>query len=250
MNAAYFVTGTDTGVGKTTAAAALLWAARNKGLSTLGIKPVASGCQRSPDGLRNEDALRLREASSIPVAYSQTNPVALEPAIAPHFAARMDGLTLDVEQLLADCRSMLAMAADFTVFEGAGGWRVPLGGKETFADLAKQLGLPVILVVDIRLGCLNHALLSAEAIANDGLVLAGWIANAAQGRDSHHDWMLDDLRMRLDCPLVGDLPHREMLALAETLASQLALDKLLPVQEPSAASTIGSQQKRMPGCQR
>ncbi|HAD09780.1 MAG TPA: dethiobiotin synthase [Porticoccaceae bacterium] len=228
MGAAYFVTGTDTGVGKTTAAAALLWAARNKGLSTLGIKPVASGSEWGPDGLRNEDALCLRQASSIQVGYAQTNPVALEPAIAPHYAARTAGITLDIEALVSHCRSMLVLGADITLIEGAGGWRVPLNEKETFADLAKQLGLPVILVVDIRLGCLNHALLSAESITNDGLILAGWIANAAEGRDNSHEWMVADLGQRLACPLLGDLPHEPVSEAPKVLASRLVLDKLLP----------------------
>lgn len=230
MNSCFFITGTDTGVGKTTAAAALLWAARGRGLSTLGIKPVASGCERGPNGLRNEDALCLRAASSVEVAYSQTNPVALEPAIAPHFAARMAGRTLELDGLLEHCRAMLALGADFTVFEGAGGWRVPLGARDTFADLARRLDLPVILVVDMRLGCLNHALLSAEAIAGDGLVLAGWIANVAGQRDHCHDWMVEDLGARLDCPLLGELPHQPGPMRPQILASRLDLDKLLAVE--------------------
>lgn len=230
MPVCFFITGTDTGVGKTTAAAALLWAARKRGLSTLGIKPVASGCERGPNGLRNEDALGLREASSVEVEYSQTNPVALEPAIAPHFAARMAGRTLELDALVEHCRRMLALGADFTVFEGAGGWRVPLGASDTFADLVRRLDLPVILVADIRLGCLNHALLSAEAIASDGLVLAGWVANIAGQRDHCHDWMVEDLRQRLDCPLLGELPHQEGPMRTQKLASKLDLDKLLAVE--------------------
>ena len=208
MSRAYFITGTDTGVGKTSVAVALLQAAAKRGLSTAAVKPVAAGCERSNEGLRNDDALQLQQACTITLTYEQINPFALQPAIAPHFAAAREGLQLEAKQLARQCQSVLDLKADLTVIEGAGGWRVPLNDKETFADIAKSLKVPVILVVDIKLGCLNHALLSAEAIRADGLCLAGWVANQASGVNECHDEMVVDLQNRLGCLLLGDLPHR------------------------------------------
>jgi dethiobiotin synthetase len=203
----YFITGTDTGVGKTSVAVALLQAAVKRGLSTAAAKPVAAGCEVSGDGLRNDDALFLQQACTTALSYEQINPFTLQPAIAPHFAAAREGLRLDAQSLALHCQTILDLKADFTVIEGAGGWRVPLNDSETFADLAKRLKVPVILVVDIKLGCLNHALLSAEAIRADGLVLAGWVANQASGVNECHDEMVADLEHRMACPLLGDLPH-------------------------------------------
>ena len=223
MRQAYFITGTDTGVGKTSVAVALLQAAVKRGLSTAAVKPVAAGCELTSEGLRNEDALLLQQACTTVLTYEQMNPFALEPAIAPHFAAMRAGLHLDAEQLAAHCQKTLDIQADLTVIEGAGGWRVPLNKTQTFADIAKLLNVPVILVVDIKLGCLNHALLSAEAIRADGLVLAGWVANRASGVNECHGEMLADLEGRLACPLLGDLPH---CLNQDELAAHLDLDRL------------------------
>ena len=223
MRQAYFITGTDTGVGKTSVAVALLQAAVKRGLSTAAVKPVAAGCELTSEGLRNEDALLLQQACTTVLTYEQMNPFALEPAIAPHFAAMRAGLHLDAEQLAAHCQKTLDIQADLTVIEGAGGWRVPLNKTQTFADIAKLLDVPVILVVDIKLGCLNHALLSAEAIRADGLVLAGWVANRASGVNECHGEMLADLEGRLACPLLGDLPH---CLNQDELAAHLDLDRL------------------------
>lgn len=207
MNKTCFVTGTDTGVGKTTVAVALLKAAARRGLTTAAIKPVAAGCEMTAQGLRNDDALQLQRACTIAIDYQNINPIALEPAIAPHFAARAAGLELRAERLADDCRAVLELNADFTVIEGAGGWRVPLNDQQTFADIARILEVPVILVVDIKLGCLNHALLSAEAIHGDGLRLVAWVANRTGPTDVSHQQMVDDLKARLDCPMLGDLPY-------------------------------------------
>ena len=168
MSRAYFIAGTDTDVGKTTVAAGLLHAARLQGLSTLGAKPVASGCTMTPKGLRNSDAQALIDESTIKLPYEQVNPYAFEPAIAPHVAAREAGVTLDVPALLAAIRNVLQQNADFTLVEGAGGWRVPLSGLENLSDLAVALQLPVILVVGVRLGCISHALLSARRSSGMG----------------------------------------------------------------------------------
>ncbi len=207
MTRIYFITGTDTGVGKTTVAVALLDAAAARGLTTAAIKPVAAGCEITSQGLRNDDALELQAATTVPLSYQQINPVALEPTIAPHFAARQADINLKAAELAEYCRATLALNANFTVIEGAGGWRVPLNDQETFADIVRLLKASVILVVDIKLGCLNHALLTAEAIAADGLMLAGWVANRTGAQDPCHQQMVEDLKSRLDCPLLGDLPN-------------------------------------------
>lgn len=226
MTRAYFLTGTDTEVGKTTVCAGLLHAARRTGLSTLGAKPIASGCERTPQGLRNSDALALMAESSIALPYEAINPFALEPAIAPHIAASEAGLALSLDTLVPPMQQVLAMQADFTLVEGAGGWRVPLAGRANFSDLAVALGLPVILVVGVRLGCINHALLTAEAIARDGLVLAGWVANIVDPHTSRLEENLVTLGERLPAPCLGRVPRlRDPSAAA--VADHLNLDALV-----------------------
>ncbi|MDD0973372.1 dethiobiotin synthase [Pseudomonas fontis] len=225
MNAAYFIAGTDTDVGKTTIAAGLLHAAQLAGLSTLGAKPVASGCHVTPKGLRNDDALALMAQSTIKLPYEAINPFAFEPAIAPHLAAREAGVVLSVGGLLAPMRAVLEQGADFTLIEGAGGWRVPLSNEANLSDLAVALQLPVILVVGVRLGCINHALLSAEAIARDGLLLAGWVANIVDARTSRLEENLATLAERLPAPCLGRVPRLKAVS-AEAVAEHLQLDLL------------------------
>ena len=225
MNPAYFIAGTDTDVGKTTIAAGLLHAARLAGLSTLGAKPVASGCELSSKGLRNADAMALIAESSLKLPYEQVNPFAFEPAIAPHLAAREAGVALSVQALLTPMREVLAKEADFTLIEGAGGWRVPLSGEANLSDLTVALKLPVILVVGVRLGCINHALLTAEAIARDGLQLAGWVANIVDPRTSRLEENLASLAERLPAPCLGRVPKLKQVS-AETVAAYLQLDLL------------------------
>lgn len=207
MSAGFFVTGTDTDVGKTTIAAGLLRAARLAGLSTAAVKPLASGCEAGADGLRNSDALALLAECSLPLSYAEVNPFAFAPAIAPHLAAREAGVQLKVEALAAAVQAVLAQQADFTLVEGAGGWRVPLDGQATLAELPVALDLPVILVVGVRLGCINHALLTAEAIARDGLRLAGWVANVLDPQTSRLDDNLRTLTERLAAPCLGRVPR-------------------------------------------
>ncbi len=225
MSPAYFITGTDTDVGKTTIAAGLLYAARQAGLSTAAGKPVASGCERGPKGLRNADALALQAQSSLPLSYEEINPIAFEPAIAPHLAAREAGVALTVQSLLLPMRRLLAKGADFTLVEGAGGWRVPLADQDNLSDLAMALDLPVILVVGVRLGCINHALLTAQAIAQDGLQLAGWVANIVDPDTSRLEENLATLAERLPAPCLGKVP-RLRPASAEAVAEHLQLDLL------------------------
>jgi dethiobiotin synthetase len=225
MSQAYFVTGTDTEVGKTTIAAGLLHAARLAGLSTAAAKPVASGCVRTTDGLRNDDALALLGQCSLALGYDEINPFAFEPAIAPHLAAREAGVELSVAGLLPAVRRVLDKGADFSLVEGAGGWRVPLAGRENLSDLAVALGLPVILVVGVRLGCINHALLSVEAIERDGLRLAGWVANIVDPQTSRLEENLATLAERLPAPCLGRVP-RLAAAMPAAVAAHLDLRPL------------------------
>lgn len=225
MSQAYFIAGTDTDVGKTTIAAGLLHAARVQGLSTLGAKPVASGCTMTAKGLRNSDAQALIDESSIKLDYQQVNPFAFEPAIAPHVAAREAGVALEVAALARAMRHVLDQGADFTLVEGAGGWRVPLSDQANLSDLAIALKLPVILVVGVRLGCINHALLSAEAIARDGLQLAGWVANVIEPKTARLEENLASLAERLPAPCLGRVPKLKQ-ATADAVAEHLQLDLL------------------------
>jgi dethiobiotin synthetase len=202
----FFVAGTDTGVGKTLVTSALLLAAAQKGHSTLGLKPVAAGCEQTEAGLRNEDALALHAASTVKLSYEQTNPVALREAIAPHLAAKHENRSLQASRLAGLCRGALPKA-DLVLVEGAGGWRVPLTGRETLAQLAIELQLPVILVVGIRLGCLNHALLTAEAIRNDRLPLAGWVANVVDPGTACIDENIETLERWLGAPRLASVPY-------------------------------------------
>ncbi len=202
----FFIAGTDTDVGKTLVAAGLLAAAKKKALSTVAIKPLAAGCEQTADGLRNDDALLLQQYMSMSLPYAQVNPVALEPAIAPHIAAEQAGKRLLVSQLEGYSRGVLMQSADLAIVEGAGGWRVPLNRAETLAGLAKSLNLPVILVVGIKLGCINHALLTAEAIARDGVVLAGWVANQLDPDMPCYKENLTTLKSLLRPPCLGEVP--------------------------------------------
>lgn len=207
MAKAFFITGTDTEVGKTTIAAGLLAAANRRGLSTAAIKPIASGCERTPDGLRNADALLLQQTMSLPLSYDEINPIALEPAIAPHLAAEQAGVRVGAMQLAGICRGVLMQRADLTLVEGAGGWRVPLNSRELLSQLPKNLGLPVIMVVGMRLGCINHALLTAEAIARDGLLLTGWIANSLSPDMPYLAENIATIKAYLRAPCLGEAPY-------------------------------------------
>ena len=201
-----FVTGTDTEIGKTLVTSALLKAFEKEGYSTLGLKPVSAGCEMTDDGLRNEDALCLQEASSIKVAYETVNPVAYEPAIAPHIAAMEKGKLLSASGLEGFVRGAMLKPAQVKLIEGAGGWFTPLSYRETLADLTKRLNVPVVLVVGIRLGCINHALLTATAIESVGLKLAGWVANKVDPEMSRYDENVETLKQMINAPCLGEIP--------------------------------------------
>jgi dethiobiotin synthetase len=222
MTRAYFVTGTDTDAGKTTVAAGLLHAARQRGLTTAAVKPVASGSSCSPGGLRNSDALALWAECSVPLTYHEVNPYAFEPAIAPHVAAAEAGVELSVSALVRATQKVIDRGADFTVVEGAGGWRVPVNRTEMLSALPVAMGLGVVLVVGVRLGCINHAVLTAEAIARDGLTVVGWVANVLDPDMARLEESLSTLGQRLAAPCLGRIP-RLPDARAENVASYLDL---------------------------
>ncbi|MBQ0746956.1 MAG: dethiobiotin synthase [Marinobacter sp.] len=221
-----FVTGTDTAVGKTMVSAAILEAAKAAGKRTLGMKPIASGCESTPEGLRNGDALILQRAATEMLAYDLVNPIALAPAIAPHVAAAQAGRNISAGRLVGFCRGMQMRPADLLLIEGAGGWRVPLNDRETYSAVPRELGVPVVLVIALRLGCINQALLTAEAIRNDGLVLAGWVANHAEPvAMSCEQETLDYLMEHIQAPCLGVVPWIEG-AEPETLSGYLGVDVL------------------------
>jgi dethiobiotin synthetase len=226
MTAGFFITGTDTEIGKTWCTVALLTALRQRGHTALGMKPVASGCVRTHDGLRSDDALLLMQHSSPPVPpYALINPYAFAAPIAPHLAAQQAGLDIRLELIVDNARKLQGQTG-LIVVEGVGGWCVPLNARETVADLALALGLPVILVVGIRLGCLNHALLTAAALRQSGNRLAGWIANRIEPATLCAEENIASLRERLAAPLLGVMPYMENFD-AERLADRLELKPLL-----------------------
>lgn len=204
----YFITGTDTGVGKTLVTAALLHASNGLGIRAQGMKPVAAGAELRDGVWVNEDVAMLSAASRPPPPREWLNPYLFREAIAPHIAAERKGMRIEIPRIVEAYRS-LAAGADLVLVEGVGGFRVPLSDTRDTADLAVALGLPVILVVGLRLGCLNHALLTAEAIASRGLQLAAWVANRVDPEMLAVDENLNALRRRLAAPLLAELPSLE-----------------------------------------
>ncbi len=201
-----FVAGTDTGVGKTLVATALLHAFAARGLRSLGMKPVAAGCVEHNGRLVNEDVTALVAASNVAASEDDINPYRFRPAIAPHLAAALAGQRISLERIRT-AYAVLCMSADRVVVEGAGGLLVPLDEDQDFAELIRLLDLPVVLVVGMRLGCLNHALLTAEVLRNRGLKLVGWVANSLEPSMTEFAGNLQSLRGRLQAPLLGVLPY-------------------------------------------
>lgn len=202
----FFVTGTDTGAGKTLASSSLLHALRGRGLRAVGMKPVASGCESTAEGWRNEDALALLAASEPRPAYADLNPYALPAPLAPEIAAREAGVVLALPPIVDAYRRLQALA-DVVVVEGVGGWAAPLSASLDQVDLVRALRLPVVLVVGMRLGCLNHARLTARAIRADGAELIGWIASEVDPEMARRDENFELLKARIDAPCWGRLPH-------------------------------------------
>jgi len=206
MTRGLFVTGTDTGIGKTFVGVGLLHGLRRLGLRAAGMKPVASGSEADAAGnLKNADARALQAASFGDWDYETINPYALSDPIAPHIAAQREGREIEAEPLLAAYRR-LAAASDLVVVEGVGGWRVPFSATLQVRDLVTALDLSVLLVVGLRLGCINHALLTAESLIADGVRLSGWVANHAEADYDTVPETLETLAERISLPLLGEVP--------------------------------------------
>jgi dethiobiotin synthetase len=201
----YFITGTDTGVGKTAVTLGLMAHLQAQGETVAAMKPVASGCERAAAGLVNNDALQLQQQSSVELPYALINPYAFGPPIAPHIAASLAGVTIS-SNTIRSAFEEIAGKADCVLVEGVGGWQVPLNADETLADLARNLGLDVILVVGIRLGCLNHALLTAESIVSSGCIPAGWVANRLPPGADYTAENINTLKSRLSFRFLGEVP--------------------------------------------
>jgi len=201
-----FITGTDTGVGKTRIATALVEALVRDGLRVAVMKPVAAGATSTVDGLRNDDAVALIRASNVRAPYELVNPYCAELPASPHIALAKDGIIADLAYITRKAHE-LAEDADLLIVEGAGGWHAPLSDAHTLADVAAALDLPVLLVVGLRLGCLNHALLTAEAIERSGLEFAGWVANCVQPQFEHSRENIATLEQRLPAPLLDVVQH-------------------------------------------
>lgn len=204
----YFITGTDTDVGKTVISTALAYKLKHQGYKVGVMKPVAAGCSMTSDGLRNSDAAQLQLQSNVQLSYQTINPYPFAPAIAPHIAADDEGVRVDLETIHQHYQQIAAQS-DCVIVEGAGGWQVPLNDFQTIADLAKRLHLPVILVVGMRLGCISHALLTVESINRNSLPLAGWIANQIQPQMNRLEENIAALQQRIEAPLLGRLPYLE-----------------------------------------
>jgi dethiobiotin synthetase len=207
MSGGWFVIGTDTGVGKTRVARLLLEALAHAGHSAAGMKPVASGCRVTATGLRSDDALELMQASGAAADYADVNPYALGSACAPHIAAQEMGVEIRLEKILESFRR-LQQKFPWIVVEGVGGWMAPLGERLTMVEVARPLGLPVILVVGLRLGCLNHALLTMEAIRRADIPFAGWVANRIDPAMTHVPENIATLAQRIEAPLLAQIPYQ------------------------------------------
>lgn len=218
----WFITGTDTEVGKTVASTALLQAAKAAGFRSVGYKPVASGSEMTAEGVRNGDALALQRNSVLALPYERINPLAFIEPTSPHIVSAEEGRPITFARLSAGLKA-LTSEADWVLTEGAGGWFTPLSDETTFADWVQQEQLPVVLVVGIKLGCINHAMLTAQAIQASGLRLAGWIANDIQPPGKRHREYMATLIQRLPAPLLGEIPYLTDSAEFDRLGQYLRL---------------------------
>ena len=202
----FFITGTDTGVGKTWFTVALMAALKRRGLNVMGMKPIATGAEKIKDRLINEDAKLIMQNCSQKVSYNLINPFVFELPIAPYVAAKHKGVVIDLDQIIKNYHLLRSMC-DVLVVEGVGGWRVPVTNEHSLTDLVSKFDLSVILVVGMRLGCINHAILTAEAINADGLNLCGWVSNHLDRVYSKSEETIKTLKKRLNCPHIGNLLH-------------------------------------------
>ncbi|RJX70213.1 dethiobiotin synthase [Vibrio sinensis] len=203
---AFFIAGTDTDVGKTIASKAILNALADKGLNTIGYKPVASGSDETESGMRNSDALYLQNAATVEVNYDDINPYALKLPASPHIAAKRENVVIDYA-VLSEKLALHKENSDIVLIEGAGGWRVPISDSDCLSTWVQQEKLPVVLVVGIKLGCLSHALLTLDAIKADGLEVIGWVANRINPGTEHYAEIIEMLETRIDAPKLGEIPY-------------------------------------------
>ncbi len=218
-----FITGTDTGVGKTWFTVALMNELKLKGLKVAGMKPIASGSEWNNGRWENEDALQIMQACSEDIDYEVINPIAFEPPIAPHIAADLVGETIDIRKI-HDAYQALKQNHDIVIVEGVGGWRVPLSAETSLCDLTRQLQLSVILVVGLRLGCINHAVLSAEVIRRDEFELSGWVATELDPAYLNKAQTLSAIQTRLQCPMLVEMPYSTVIPSPEDI--QINIDCL------------------------
>ena len=207
MTKTFFITGTDTEVGKTISSVALLRAAAKKGLLTAAFKPVASGCDLMEEGLCNQDVVLLQQNSGIKLAYDEAVGYCFEPHIAPHIASAECGIPIQLSVLSEGLDHLREMEPDLIFVEGAGGWRLPLGQKQFLSDWVRHENIPVIMVVGAKLGCLNHAMLTYEAIRHDHLQVAGWCVNRIHPGMSHYKDNVETLKSIIDAPFLGEIPY-------------------------------------------
>ena len=215
-----FITGTDTGCGKTEITLGVMQRLQSEGLQVLGMKPIASGCQGTPQGLRNQDATRIQRQGSLSLSYEQINCYSFAAPIAPHIAAAEMAVEISFSTIKSAVAA-LSQQADWVVVEGVGGWRVPLGSGRAISDLAVVLDLPVVLVVGLKLGCINHALLTAESIQASGARLVGWVGNQVDGSMDRVDENIHTLQRTIDAPCLGVVSHMTRPA-AEQVAEALS----------------------------
>ena len=205
----YFVTGTDTDVGKTICTKALLQAASKQGVSTLAYKPIAAGCIETINGLRNDDALTLQQSSNLDVTYEAVNPIAFKAPIAPHIAASEKNTCIDSAIISQGLLQLQKQEAQLLLVEGAGGWHLPLNHHQLLSQWVIEQQLPVMLVVGLKLGCLNHAILTAQTIQQSGLPIVGWIANHLQANMPYVEQNIETLTSFIDAPLLAEIPYLE-----------------------------------------
>ncbi|THB74720.1 MAG: dethiobiotin synthase [Gammaproteobacteria bacterium] len=206
----FFITGTDTDAGKTEVAAGIIYSFVQKGYKVAGMKPIASGCDETADGVRNSDALKLISAANADLSYDLINPYTFKAPIAPHIAAEQSGVAIEMAKI-RQCYREIQQQADLVVVEGVGGWTVPIDQNQRMDDLALELGLSVIMVVGIRLGCINHTLLTYEAIQAKGLEVAGWVANYISTEDLCLQEQTDSIKQRISAPLLGEIPFNKSI---------------------------------------
>lgn len=203
---AFFVAGTDTDVGKTVSSKAILDALNMKGLNTAAYKPVAAGSEDKGEGVQNSDAIHLRSVANVELSYEEVNPYALLLPASPHIAAKAENVVIDYS-VLSQGLAALKTKSDVVLVEGAGGWRVPVSKDDCLSTWVKQEKLPVVLVVGIKLGCLSHAMLTAEAIQHDGLEIIGWVANRVNPGTENYAEIIAMLEDKMPAPKLGEIPY-------------------------------------------